>query len=443
MNNSEFDRSSVSSLLAFAKRLTGKSLAEVSLVPKDIATSQSKGDLGSLVEAFYFLQPPSSSREPDFPEAGLELKTTGVVRDAKLGYKAKERLVLTMINYEEIVTEDWETSALYRKCRLILVLFYLYEKDRPVVDRRFVIDPMLYCLEKDMSAIRRDWETIKQKVVLGKAHELSEGDTFFLAASRKGPGGLKETLRVQPFSSVGAKSRAFSFKPKFMTALLQNHLNGQEPEDSLGLSRGIKFEDAIQKRLERFVGREFEEIAHHFGLEKVSKNQKNFHRQLAVRMLAEGGDSVTELNRAGIEMKSVRLTKTGRPRESMSFPAFDFVSLVSEEWEESTLFSKIESIFLFVVFRLGSDNVERFVGARLWTMPYEDRVEVQRVWEETRSRVQVDARNLPGPTESRIAHVRPKGKNGQDKIMTPQGGLHLRQAFWLNSQYVRSILNGL
>jgi len=48
---------------------------------------------------------------------------------------------------------------------------------------------------------------------------------------------------------------------------------------------------------------------------------------------------------------------------------------------------------------------------------------------------------LPGMTESSVAHVRPKGKDGNDKIPTSQGGLHLRQAFWLNARYIGRIIN--
>ena len=34
--------------------------------------------------------------------------------------------------------------------------------------------------DTDLEIIKKDWELIKQKIANGKAHELSEGDTFYL-----------------------------------------------------------------------------------------------------------------------------------------------------------------------------------------------------------------------------------------------------------------------
>lgn len=434
-----YDKTSVESIFQHAKGLTGKSLAEVEFIPKEIVNSANKGDLGSLVEAFYFVHKPGNDKGPDFPEAGLELKTTGVLPHPKAKYKAKERLVLTMINYEEIVKEDWDSSTLLSKCGLMLILFYLYEKNRPVVDRRFVLDPLLYrMLGDDWPVIKRDWETIRQKVLDGKAHELSEGDTNYLGACRKGAGGPNEALRRQPFSSEGAKARAFSFKPEYMNSLIQGHL--MQPA-VLGLEEGLTLEDAVSTRFRSFAKKSIAEISEQFSIEKSSKNQKGFYRQLALKMLAKGGNSVPELDKAGIEMKTIRLTQAGKPRESMSFPGFKFLDIIHESWEDSALFEKIEKKFLFIVFQVDEEGVERFRGSFLWNMPYEDRLEAKRVWEDTKRRTTIDARDLPRITESPVAHVRPKARDGKDKILTPQGTHHVRQAFWLNASYVSAIVD--
>ena len=68
---------------------------------------------------------PKSNHGPDFPEAGLELKTTGVKpQKKKAGYQAKERLSLMMIDYTTIKQESWESSSLLAKCRLMLIQLY-------------------------------------------------------------------------------------------------------------------------------------------------------------------------------------------------------------------------------------------------------------------------------------------------------------------------------
>jgi hypothetical protein len=75
-------------------------------------------------------------------------------------------------------------------------------------------------------------------------------------------------------------------------------------------------------------------------------------------------------------------------------------------------------------------------------MPYKDRLEAKRVWEETKRRVAVDSSKLPGIKESSVAHVRPKARNGSDKILTPQGDLQVKKCFWLNSSYIAKIISG-
>ena len=53
--------------------------------------------------------------EPDFPEAGLELKSSPI-KELKSGKKSsKERLVLGMIDYMSITNENFECSSFIKK----------------------------------------------------------------------------------------------------------------------------------------------------------------------------------------------------------------------------------------------------------------------------------------------------------------------------------------
>lgn len=436
-----YDKTSPESILAFASRLTGKSLAEMTELPADVMNKKNKGDLGSLLELYFFKHRPPTNSGPDFEKAGVELKATGLVRDKNRDLRAKERLVLTMINYESIINENWETSSLKKKCQLMLLMFYLYDKQVEVIDRKFVVDPILYRMfEWDMETIRRDWEAIKDKVAQGKAHELSEGDTVYLRAARKGAGGPDEPLRKQPNSPIGAKARAFAFKSTYIDSILAGQ---NKSSDVLEITTAISFEDAVKNKFSKYVGQPISDIASKFVMSKTSSSQKGFHRQLALKMLADGGNSVPELERAGIELKTIRLGVNGKARESMSFPGFKFLEIVHEEWGDSSFLEKLERKFLFVVFRTTSEGQEIFERALLWNMPHIDLLEAQRVWEDTKRRVAIDATDLPKTSESRVAHVRPKGRDGNDKIPTPQGGMHLKQAFWLNSSYINSVLNNI
>jgi DNA mismatch repair protein MutH len=432
----DYDPKSPASILLAAKKLTGKTLRY--FMPSDVTNIANKGDLGTLVENYFFFINPGNSPEPDFKEANLELKTTGLVKKADGTYRAKERLVLTMINYETLVDESWATSSFVKKCSSMLLLFYEYVKGLSVIDRKFVIDPLLYNLpEEDKAQIRRDWEAIQAKIRAGKAHELSEGDTFYLGACRKGSGGPNEKLRKQPFSDIPAKARAFSFKQGYVDFILAGHMNTL---GSLGVAETLTFEDATRARFAPFIGKTIEELSVSLSTHKASSMQKGFHRGLAERMLSESGSSIKELVKAGIELKTIRVNAKGRPNEAMSFPGFKFLEIIDEEWEESSFANKLEQKFLFVIYQEDNQGFERLLKVAYWNMPYLDREEAHRVWEETKSRVKIDAKNLPKATESPVAHVRPKARNAADVLPTPQGDFHTKQCFWLNQNYIQEVI---
>lgn len=432
----KYDKKSVESILKYAQLLAGKTLDEAVTLPKDVFNSNNRGDLGGLVEAHFF-ELPATNKGLDFPEAGLELKTTGLKKRADGSFQAKERLILTMINYLEIVSEDWSDSALYQKCRQMLILFYLYEMNVPSIQQRFILAPFLYKMElHDLPTVKRDWEFIKNKVIEGKAHELSEGDTFYLGACRKGPGRAGEKLRQQPFSDLGAKARAFSFKPPYVNSLIDFHVKVGGVLDLSSLS----FDDATTERFSPHIGKSVGVLAKDYSYYKSGPNHKGYLRDLSVKILANGGQSVPELEKAGIELKTIRLTKTGRPRESMSFPGFSFLGIIEEKWEESSFCEKLESKFLFIVFREDESGEDCLHKVFYWNMPYEDRLEAQRVWEETKQRVAKDAFDLPKISESSVAHVRPKARNSLDTLPTPQGLQRVKQCFWLNASYVKQLV---
>ena len=102
----------------------------------------------------------------------------------------------------------------------------------------------------------------------------------------------------------------------------------------------------------------------------------------------------------------------------------------------------MESKFLFVIFKIDSDGNERLSRVFYWNMPYQDRVEAMRVWLETKRRVLIDAGNLPKMSESHVAHVRPKARDGKDKLMTPQGDMQVKKSFWLNNGYIAKVISG-
>jgi DNA mismatch repair protein MutH len=438
MKRQDYDPASPQSILEYAKQLEGKSLSDVidmSAVPENV---KSKGDLGQLVEKYFFGYQPNNSPEPDFPQAGVELKTTGVIRHPSKGYKAKERLVLSMIDYLELAQEQWDSCSLMKKCRLLLILFYLYDKEVPVLHRRFVPSPVLFKFpDQDLQQIQLDWEFIRKKVASGQAHELSESDTFYLSACRKGSGGPSEKLRSQPNSEVGAKARAFSLKPKYVDLILSGK---SVPPPILETAEREGIEEATRRKLRPFLGLSVEQLKDDLNVDVAGKG---LYRNLVMAMLGTVSRTVPELDRADIELKTIRVGENWTPKESMSFPSFKYLEIINEVWEDSSFREKLERKFLFAIFREGSDGIVRFEKTFYWNMPYLDREEARRVWEDTKRRVMIDAEDLPKSSESRVAHVRPHAKNSLDRYPTPQNTEVVKKGFWLNRSYLRDVIRDL
>lgn len=443
MPQDDYDSTSIESVLSYAARLYGHTLAEVATLPPGTDNKKHKGNLGSLVEKYFFklsTADGAKDSQPDFVQLGLELKTTGVIKTSNSQLRAKERLVLTMINYMEIVDEEWDSSTLHNKCKEMLLLFYLYEKDVPAQDLRFVLPPHHFKFpEGDLVQIKQDWHRIQAKVLAGKAHELSEGDTFYLGACRKGAGGPGEPLRRQPFSDTPAKARAFSLKPAYVNRVISAHAAASLQWEA---TRPLPVEDATQSRFEPFLGLTTEEIALRLAFEIPVPRPKNLLRLLSEKILTGSGGVPRELELGQIELKTVRLKESGMPKEAMSFPSFDFLEMASQDWEDSDFFERLERRFLFVIFRIGADQGETLERVRYWNMPFEDREDARLFWEQVKNQVRLDTTKI-GSLKSRTSHVRTHGRDGNDKLPTPQGGYWARSSFWLNQTYMKEVLKDL
>ena len=206
-----YDKKDPFSIEAYAKGLINNSLR--SLYGGDLENAYSgKGSLGQLIEFLYFGYQPNSNSKPDFPEAGVELKTTPIKKNSN-GFVSKERLVFNIIDFEEEYKYSFKESSFWKKNGLLLLIFYLYEIEKIEIDYIFKIARLWRFPLTDLKIIKDDWNTIVGKIKAGKAHEISEGDTLYLGACTKGSTALK-SKRTQPFSNKKAQQRAFSLKSK-------------------------------------------------------------------------------------------------------------------------------------------------------------------------------------------------------------------------------------
>ena len=417
--------------------------------------STGKGAIGTVIEESWFGYTPNSESEPDFPEAGVELKVTPYIYN-KGSIRAKERLVCNIINYMEEYQKTFEQSAFWKKCNTMLLMSYEYKEDVPKGD--YMIDKaVLFSFpEEDLAIIERDWKVIMDKIQSGQAHSISEGDTFYLAACTKGASA--QSVRQQPFSATPAKQRAYSLKASYMTRILNTYIFGDAENERIikdwRILQRQSFDEYIIDKVKPYFGMTQEQLKAEFG---ITSNAKNLNELLLAKMLGiQGKIAYTdEFQKAGIIPKTIRVRINGTIKESMSFPSFDFIKLSQEEaWEESELYTYLAPTkFLFVIFQETGNGQLVFDRVKFWNIPTADLEEVHKVWKRTVDTIRMGVRltktptgvhnNLPKASENRVSHVRPHGRNGNDKLPLPDGRMMTKQCFWLNNSYIaKQIMEG-
>lgn len=418
-------------------------------IDKSGRLSTGKGAIGNIIEESWFGYSPNSRSEPDFPEAGIELKVTPYVKNDNGKKRAKERLVCNIINYMDEYDKTFKTSSFWHKCQNMLLMSYEHKKDVPKGD--FTIDKaILFSFpEEDLLIIKHDWEIIINKIRNGEAHLISEGDTMYLAACTKGANSL--STKEQPFSNIPAKQRAYSLKSGYMTAILNKYIFGSaENEHIIKDYRVLQmqtFESIIETKLKPYYGRTQDELSQMFN---VTSKAKNLNELLLAKMLGVNGkiSHTDEFIKAHVLLKTIRVQKNGTIKESMSFPPIDFIKLSKETiWEHSWLYHYIAATkFLFVIFKQNNSGEYVFERIKFWNIPLCDLEEVHKVWAETVRVVNTGvtfkitprgtSNDLPGQSWNSVAHVRPHAKNASDTTMLPDGRTITKQCFWLNNTYI-------
>lgn len=444
------------------EKVVGRTFGELGDFKYNLENFDYKGGMGVLMEENVFQYDANNDSNPDFYDAGIELKVTPIKKNKNGTYSAKERLVLNIINYMEEYKNTFETSSFWHKNNTLYLMFYLWEEGIPRSDYRIIKQMLFNYPEEDLLIIKQDWELIVSKIKKGLAHEISEADTFYLGACTKGKN--KKSLRKQPFSDIPAMQRAYCLKTSYMTNLVRNRVikNYQEKIITIEEIKQNSFEEVIYKKINNFIGKSREELIKLFNLNAKSKD---VIERIFAKMLGIAGkvNDIDEFQKANITCKTIRVNENNTITESMSFPAFKFTEIIKEKWENSILRKTFsETKYLFVIFK-EKNKIFYFEGIKFWNMPLSvlDN-EVRQVWDKTINIIKtgnivksqkrlangklIVYNNFPGISENHVAHVRPHAINSSDCYELPVADLltgvtkYTKQSFWLNNEFIESFV---
>lgn len=424
-------------------------------------SGRNKGGLGGFVEENIFKYSANSDDNPDFIDAGIELKVTPIKRNNDGTTSSKERLVLNMINYKNEAVANFKTSSFYRKNKRLLIWFYLYSKG--VHPSNFEITDY-YLLEFENSlqfkVIERDWNIIHDKIVNGKAHEISESDTEFLAACTKGAN--SKTLVEQYNSNIKAKPRAYSFKSFFMTYIYRNMIHNLSPYSSLvSEDEWMKnpLEEIYKEKLKIYYGMTQKQLCNMFH---VSSNAKQVNFMLAQKMLGISGKSkaTSEMEFAGIIFRTITVDKNERPTEAMPFKAFEFEELIDTPWEESSIREDFVDLKLMIFVFKEIKGVISFNRVCFWNAPNKvvdgvikdmhekcaDLVRKGNAFYFDKNGKIKDRFPKENRNSNKVCHVRPHARVRADHYDLPiadkETGIksYTKQSFWFNKDFVKKMI---
>lgn len=461
-----YNNKDITSIFNYSKQLVNRCLRD--FVP-DADEHKGKGGLGQLVEELFFKYDINSRQEADFAFVNAELKCTPLKKSAKNeDLLIKERLACSMINYTEDWNKSFEQSHFYRKCLIMLIMFYLHQSNVSKLDLHFLFAVLWKIPEKDLLIIRKDYETIISKIRNGKAETLSEGDTMYLGACRKGQKG--DSLMVQHGSDIGAPRRAWSLKTTYMRIVLdevkKNNVDGAycnydikptELEELISVDelKSHSVDDVLKGRFAPYVGLGYSEICKKLDINPITAKSKYFVIANAIASNKKIGNVnlSEEFVKSGLTMKTIRINKNGKIKESMSFENIDYQEVYDcDEWTDSRLYELFTSRFMFVIFK-ETDNLLSLPNGKteseykldkvaFWTMPQADLNVAMQYWENIRQCVKDDhisPEYFWGIKDN--FHVRPKATLAKDMVDTPNGTKAKKYCYWFNAKYVKNIID--
>lgn len=415
-----------------------------------------KGSLGQLIEHYLFNINNNSDSEPDFIDAGIELKVTPYKRIQNNLLSAKERLVLNIIDYNTEYKNEFKTSHFLSKNKKIQLLWYLWTPDGNKYNYLITHEKLLDLeLSNDIKQIEQDWNTIITKIKNGQAHEISEADTMYLGACTKGAN--SNSVRTQPFSEIKAKQRAFCFKTSYMTQLVRKYIGNYDDVEKIINDSNKNFIDYVNDVIYKYKNKSQTELLNLFNINSTAKNINSI---LVSRMFGIKGklSDTDEFAKANIVPRTIRIEENGKIKESLPFPAFKYTEIINQSWENSDLRNDLESTkYMFFIFKK-ENNEYIFKGIKLWNMPVLTiENEVKSVWDKTVSIVKsgnivnnitngIRSTNFPGMAENKVCHVRPHARNANDTYELPiedkLTGVkkYTKHCFWINSKYLEEIL---
>lgn len=320
----------------------------------------------------------------------------------------------------QIINEEFEFSKLLFKNKKILIIWYKHKENKNYADME-IMDYQLYDLSQDEEIIKNDFYIIKDMVVKGQAHNLSEGQTSYLGACTKAATSADRTQ--QPNSMELAKPRAFCLKNSYMTGIFRILLFGNQINTETASFKTA--EEYVFNILKHYLGKTQLEIYNMItGKDYTNKIPKNISKMISDRLIGKDNeleDKNELFKKITYVIKNLPIFPNKEPVERMSFRNLR-ISEFEKDWEESDWRQYFEEVTLLVICYEAKDKIVKngyrtLKEIKTISFTDEDIEQIKKAYEKVQEAIKNnDISLLPYPNsyENQIIEIAPKGVKGDD-----------------------------
>ncbi len=202
-------------LFEIIKNSKGKTIGEIKIELKMERQNMKKGASGLIIETLLGIKN-NNFADADIPEIGCEVKVLPIQKNKDGQIKAKEPTQIQMINYCQVVEEEWETAKIRNKINLTFWIVYLAKENSKVLDQNNykIIDYFVDHPNNDkLSIFKTDWELIQSYISQGLAEKLSCSMGTYLEPKTKAANNQDKTDAPDgEGGTIKVKRRAFYYK---------------------------------------------------------------------------------------------------------------------------------------------------------------------------------------------------------------------------------------
>ncbi len=218
----------------------------------------------------------------------------------------------------------------------------------------------------------------------------------------------------------------------------------------MALTSPPQTETELMARANQIAGLSLGEIAEQYDIAVPTnlKRDKGWSGQLLEAVLGASANSspMPDFHQLGIELKTIPVNRSGRPKESTYVCTVPLNQFVSEPWEQSWIYRKLQRVLWIPILVESKNRPEsQTVGMPiLWSPTSEENQSLKSDWEELMELIWLGKVDLITAHMGSVLQIRPKAANAKviSDTTSADGNRALTgpRGFYLRTQFTSQIL---